>query len=348
MAFRPYKLVLVCIITLLLTGVLGGCAQRATSDGGDETKKLNVVTSTSLTADLAQQVGGDYVTVTALMGPGVDPHAYVPTAGDMEKLRKADVIVITGFNLEQKMGDVISQLENSGVTVVSLEDGISKEKLIYRDAAHDHAHDSNAASDDSPDHDQYDDSDDHHDEASNGEAADPHVWFDTSIWKDAAGYVGTQFSQVDAGHAQEYQKNVQSYQAELDELSDYLTSRASELAPEQRILITSHQSFSYFGRSYGFETLGLQGINTNTEASTADIDSLSSYIADHKVKAIFVETTTPQRNIEALQAAVRAKGFETQVGGSLYTGSLGEPGSEADTYSGMQRANMDMIVNALK
>jgi manganese/zinc/iron transport system substrate-binding protein len=147
--------------------------------------------------------------------------------------------------------------------------------------------------------------------------------------------------------ADHYRANARAYLATLAELHAYATARAEAVPAEQRILITAHDAFNYFGRAYGFEVRGLQGISTASEAGAADVQDLARLIAERKVAAIFVESSVPPRTIEAVQEAVRARGWDVKIGGELYSDALGEAGTPAGTYVGMVRHNVDTIVGAL-
>jgi manganese/zinc/iron transport system substrate-binding protein len=144
-----------------------------------------------------------------------------------------------------------------------------------------------------------------------------------------------------------YRANAENYLAELNALDGYVRSQARRVPEEQRVLITAHDAFNYFGRAYGFEVRGLQGISTAAEAGTADLRTLADFIAERRIPAIFVESSVPQRNIEAVQAAVRSRGFDVQIGGELFSDAMGSPGTPEGTYSGMVRHNIDTIVGAL-
>ncbi|NLB29992.1 MAG: zinc ABC transporter solute-binding protein, partial [Clostridiales bacterium] len=249
--------------------------------------------------------------VTGLMGAGTDPHLYQASAGDVAKIQNADVVVYTGLHLEGKMGDVFEA--DSERLVICIEDGLSKTDLIL-----------------------------------DTENYDPHIWFDVSLWESAAREVSRGLCAADSENEAAYLANLESYVSKLDELEQYITSRASGLNENQRVLITAHDAFKYFGRAYGFEVLGLQGTNTSAEAGTADVSALAKLIAERRISAVFIESSVPAKNVEALQAAVRALGFEVALGGELYSDSLGGSGSGCDTYIAAFRANVDTIVNALK
>lgn len=298
-----------------LSVLLAGCAAPAADKNAAE-DKINVVATTTMLADLSETIGGERVAVNGLMGPGIDPHLYQASAGDVTLMQKADVVVYNGLHLEGKMGEIFENLSGQGAAVICIEAGLDASKLL-------------AWEEDSAIH-------------------DPHIWFDVSLWQAAARTVAEGLSQVDPDGKAAYQANLSAYLKELDETDTYICSRAAELPEAQRVLITAHDAFQYFGKAYGFEVHGLQGISTESEAGTADVRELADFIVERRIKAIFVESSVPPKTIEALQAAVRAKGFEVAIGGELYSDSLGDADSGAGTYILTVKANIDTIVNALR
>ncbi|WP_312446929.1 metal ABC transporter solute-binding protein, Zn/Mn family [Lacrimispora sp.] len=297
--------------TLLLTG----CSAPAVN--ADSSKdKLNIVATTTMLADLAASIGGELVTVNGLMGPGIDPHLYQASAGDVSLMQKADVVVYNGLHLEGKMGEIFENLSSQGQAVICIEKGLDESRLL-------------AWEEDSS-------------------IYDPHIWFDVSLWKDAAKTVAKGLTEADPNGKAEYEANLDAYLKELDETDTYIHGRAAELPEEQRVLVTAHDAFQYFGKAYGFKVRGLQGISTDAEAGTADVSDLANFIVERQIKAIFVESSVPPKTIEALQAAVKAKGFDVSIGGELYSDSLGDAESGADTYILTVKANIDTIVDALK
>jgi manganese/zinc/iron transport system substrate-binding protein len=178
-------------------------------------------------------------------------------------------------------------------------------------------------------------------------AHDPHIWFDVTLWMQAAETIRDTFIEVDPGSADLYRANAASYLAKLEELQASVLEQTARVPEQQRVLITAHDAFNYFGRAYGFEVRGLQGISTATEAGTGDVQDLAEFIAENQIPAIFVESSVPVRNIEAVQAAVAAKGFQVSIGGELFSDAMGDWGTEEGTYIGMVRHNVDTIVGAL-
>jgi manganese/zinc/iron transport system substrate-binding protein len=298
------------LLLLLTTAILlAGCATSAESSG-----KLGVVTTIGQIANAAEVIGGEYVEVTPLMGAGVDPHLYVASEGDVTTLQDADVILYNGLFLEAQMNDILEQISEYKLAVPVAE-AIPAERLL--------------ASPIYPDE------------------HDPHVWFDVQLWMIVVGAVRDALIEADPAHTAQFTDNAAAYLAELEELDAYVRSQAERLPAEQRILITAHDAFNYFGRAYGFNVLGLQGISTQSEASTADVQELARVIVDRQVPAIFVESSVPVRNVEALQEAVRALDHEVVIGGQLFSDAMGSPGTVEGTYIGMVRYNIDTIVGAL-
>lgn len=301
----PFLLV---IAVLLLSGC-GGAAEAESADG-----RLQVVTTIGQIADAARIIGGDHVRVTSLMGAGTDPHLYVASISDVDKLRGADVVFYNGLYLEAQLEDVLEQLaERQSVVAVSA--GIDPAGLMPS--------------------------------ADYADEFDPHIWFDVALWSQAVAQVRDTLSQIDPAHAADYEANAAAYLAELAALDAYVAEQAARVPAEQRVLITAHDAFNYFGRAYDFEVLGLQGISTASEAGTGDVQQLSDFIAARRIPAIFIESSVPVRNVEAVQAAVRNRGFDVGIGGQLFSDAMGDTGTPEGTYVGMVRHNIDTIVGAL-
>ncbi len=296
------------ILTLVL---IIGCKNTS-----EENDKLQVVTTTTMITDLVKNIGGEYIDVQGLMGAGVDPHLYKASEGDVTKLFNADVIFYNGLHLEGKLVEVFEKMESGDKTQVALADQIDKAGLIGSDYF-----------------------------ASN---YDPHVWFNIDYFRSFAENVTAVLSEKDPENKDNYLKNYEAYVLKLELLKEEITETIESLPKEQRILVTAHDAFNYFGKAYEFEVVGLQGLSTATEAGVQDVQKLSEFIIEKQVKAIFVESSVPRRTIEALQAAVNSKGHEVVIGGSLYSDALGDPGTDEGTYLGMFRYNVNTIVNSLK
>ena len=249
------------------------------------------------------------------MGPGIDPHLYKASAGDVEKMMNADLIIFNGIHLEGKMSDIFEKLGQIDVKTIAPGDIIDSSKLIQTSEFEGNY--------------------------------DPHIWFDVKLWTEVVDVIMDSLIELDSENKDFYISNGEEYKKELEELDKYIKDRAKEIPDEQRVLITAHDAFSYFGNAYGFQVEGLQGISTVAEAGTLDVKELADFIAERKIPAIFVESSVPTKNIEALQAAVHNRGFNVEIGGELYSDSLGNPGTEEGTYVGTVKYNVDTIVDAL-
>lgn len=278
-------------------------------------KKLKIVTTTTMITDLVQNIGRDSVHVQGLMGSGVDPHLYKASEGDVSKLTNADIVFYSGLHLEGKLVDVFEKMGHNTNTI-ALAEVLDKNKLIGSEYF-----------------------------ASN---YDPHIWFNISYWKQMTRFLTEELSKLDPSNAAFFEKNKLIYLEKLDVLEKEIREIITSIPEEKRVLITAHDAFNYFGKEYGFEVVGLQGLSTATEAGVQDVQNLAKLIIDKKVKAVFVETSVPKRTIEALQQAVLSKGFQVDIGGTLYSDALGTTGTVEGTYIGMFTYNVNTIVNALK
>ena len=301
----------ILVMALLLSACTGPAAKTPASDG-----KLKIVTTTTMLSDLAGIIGKGRVHVDGLMGPGIDPHLYQASAGDVTLMQNADVVLYNGLHLEGKMGDIFEKLQSTRQKVISIEEGLDVSKLMEWE--------------------------------SDSSIHDPHVWFDVSLWKNGAQTVAAGLSQADPEGKATYEANLSAYLVELDEAESYIRNRTEELPEDKRVLVTAHDAFQYFGNAYGFEVRGLQGISTAAEAGTADVSQLAQFIVERQIKSIFMESSVPPKTIEAVQAAVKARGFDVSIGGELYSDSVGDEKSGADTYIKTIKANIDTIVDALK
>lgn len=298
------------IILPLLAGCGEGGADRQAGSG-----PLRVVATTSLIADTASRIAGPHARVEGLMGPGVDPHLYKASESDVRRLAEADLVLYNGLHLEGKMGDILTKMARSR-PVVAVTEEIPQEQLREPPELAG----------------QY----------------DPHVWFDVSLWEKTLDPIARELSALDPAHAADYKANAEALSAELRGLDAWVSQQTGTLPEQQRVLVTAHDAFGYFGRRYGMEVIGLQGISTLSEAGLHDVERVVDVVLARKVKAIFVESSVPRRSIEAVQAALREKGHPVKIGGQLYSDSLGAAGSPAGTYPGMVRANVQTIVEALR
>ncbi len=265
--------------------------------------------------DAVLNIAGDSVEVQALMGPGVDPHLYKATQGDLQKLTNAHLIMYNGLLLEGKMGEVLSKLGRIK-PVVAVAEVLDTANLLG-----------------SPIYDN---------------AFDPHIWFDVSLWKQVVDEISRTLQEHDPGRADYYQQNTDRYQTQLDILHQTVTEEIAAIPASQRVLITAHDAFEYFGRAYGIEVRGLQGLSTLSEPGLKDVTDLVNFIITRNIKAVFIETSISERSINAVVEGCRQKGHDVEIGGSLYSDAMGDYGTNEGTYLGMVKANVLTITGALK
>ena len=311
------KILHIAAATIVLLA-LAACGVPLATPGGAgidfSSRTIQVVATTGHVAEAVRNVGGQRVAVEALMGPGVDPHLYKASAGDVIKIQNADVVMYNGLALEGRMIDIFERLGRTKPTY-AIADAIPAELLRAPPEFQG--------------------------------AYDPHVWFDPIRWSYAVDETARRLSELDPHSAATYAANAAAYRAELYDLDQYTRHKIESIPESSRVLITAHDAFGYFGDQYGMEVRGLQGISTASEAGAADVQGLARYIAERDIRAIFVESSVPQATIEAVQAAVQARGKQVVIGGQLYSDALGEPGTPEGTYVGMFRYNVDTITRGL-
>lgn len=277
-------------------------------------EKLDVVATTGMIADAATQVGGDLVEVRALMGPGIDPHAYRQTRTDIAAMANADLVLWHGLYLEAQMEDFMRGLAEDK-KVIAVGETLPENLLIG--------------------HDDY------------ADKHDPHVWMNPNLWSRVVVAVRDALTDTMPEGADTFRANADRHLGELRELAKYTTDVLSSVPSDDRVLLTSHDAFNYFGSAYGFEVLGIQGISTESEAGLNRIAELVAMLAERDIKAVFVESSVSDRNIRALIEGAAAAGHQVVIGGELFSDAMGEPGTYEGTYVGMIDHNATTIANAL-
>jgi manganese/zinc/iron transport system substrate-binding protein len=296
------------VVALALLGAwAAGCADPNPGLEAARVGRLQIVTTTGLLQDAVRNIVGDRAEVVALMGPGVDPHLYKATQGDVRRLSRANVIVYNGLHLEGKMGEVLRKVSRHK-TVIAAAEGLPPHRLR-----------------DNPDF---------------PGSHDPHIWFDVQLWKEAVLHLSKALQEQDPTNRAYYAERTAAYAEELDRLDAWVRQEINRIPPSQRVLITAHDAFGYFGAAYGVEVRGLQGMSTVAEFGLRDVSSLVTYIVQNRIPAIFVETSVSQRAVEAVLEGSRSRGHPLRLGGTLYSDALGAEGTPEGTYVGMVRANV--------
>lgn len=275
---------------------------------------LNVVATVGMIGDIAQTIGGDCVAVETMMGPGIDPHLYQATARDVQTLNHAELILYSGYSLEGQLGEVFARYGERVPTLAVAEDGIDQADTIAVDG---------------------------------GEAVDPHIWMDVALWARIVPVVAEGIGALAPDCAAAIAANASGYESELAALDEWVTQTIASIPAQQRILVTAHDAFAYYGRAYGIEVAGIQGISTQSEAAIADIRQTANLIVEREVPAIFVESTINPRTIQAVIETARQSGQPVEIGGELYSDAMGDADTADGTYIGMIYSNTKAIAEAL-
>lgn len=298
----------------ILIAMVGALAAVGESRAAEE-KAYTVVATTGMVRDIVANVAGDRAEVIGLMGSGVDPHLYKPTRSDVRRLMSADVIFYNGLLLEGKMTDSLIRAATSGKKVHAVTELLDERYLMEP-------------------------------EEFQG-LYDPHVWMDPSAWSKAVDIVREKLEEFDPSGADVYRHNAEVYQDALRELDAYAEEALASVPEQQRVLVTAHDAFNYFGRRYGYEVVGIQGISTESEAGVRDIERLVDLLVERNIKAVFVESTVSERNVNALIAGVKARGHAVVIGGELFSDAMGDEGTYEGTYTGMIDHNVTTVTRAL-
>jgi manganese/zinc/iron transport system substrate-binding protein len=297
---------------------LGAAGCASTSDevarGDVSERKLRVTTTVNFLTDTVERIGGDRVEVTGLLGPGVDPHLYKASAGDVERLREADVVFYGGLELEGKVGDVLAEL-GEDKPVVAVSEAIPRDRLLRKPGR---------------------------------DVVDPHVWFDPELWLMAARRVAEELTRLDPAQEAAYRQRLELFTRSVEHVAEEAEIAIAQIPERRRVLVTSHDAFGYFGRAFGLRVEPIQGISTAAEATTADIKRVAGVIAERDVPAVFVESSVPRQTVEAVVAAARRRGQPVRIGGELFGDAAGERGTPEGSYAGMLQHNVREITEALR
>jgi manganese/zinc/iron transport system substrate-binding protein len=307
----PFCRVVFCVLSGVV--LLIGCAEQKTRESS-ATDPLRVVATVGMVADLVKAVGGDDVEVTQLMGPGVDPHLYKPTRDDVFLITDADMVFSCGLMLEGRLQETLDRIGETK-PVVTVTSKLPQELLLVPEDAGGHP--------------------------------DPHVWMDVAAWSNCLDPVVEALTSQRPAMESKFRERAAEYQKTLQGLHEYGLTCMASIPDERRVLITSHDAFNYFGRAYGVEVLGVQGISTDSEAGLKQINELVDLLVERKVSAVFVESSVPQKNILALIDGAKARGHDVKVGGELYSDAMGASGTYEGTYAGMLDHNITSVTRSL-
>lgn len=305
------RLIKPVVAALALVSVILSSSVQAKADDS-----YTIVTTVGMIEDIARHIAGDRAEVIGLMGSGVDPHLYKPTRSDIRRLMDADVIFYNGLLLEGKMADALIRAATGGKKVYAVTELLNEGDLLLEPEEFEGHY-------------------------------DPHVWMDPLAWIAAAEVIKEKLGLYDPEGKEVYRANRKAYAEQLQELDAYAQRVLTSVPEEQRVLVTAHDAFNYFGRRYGYEVVGIQGLSTESEAGVRDIENLVDLLVDRKIRAVFVESTVSERNIKALIAGAKSRGHEVIIGGELFSDAMGNADTYEGTYIGMIDHNVTTIARAL-
>jgi manganese/zinc/iron transport system substrate-binding protein len=300
------------VVALVAICLLAACGSDKTN--GELRDKVHVTTTTGQVADAVKSIGGNKVEVVSLMGPGVDPHLYQASQGDIQKLNKADIIFYSGLHLEGKMGEIFEKMADDKPTV-AVADSIPESKLLSADGSTSH---------------------------------DPHVWFDIQTWLYVVDSIEQELTKLSPENEKLFKENALAYKKDLEEMDQYAKEQIELIPEESRVLVTAHDAFKYFGHAYGLEVMGLQGLSTDSEYGLKDVQALVDTLVNRNIKAVFIESSISERSINAVVEGAKKQNHQVVIGGELFSDAMGEEGTDEGTYIGMFKHNVDTIVSSLK
>lgn len=299
-------------IVILASVLFAACSNAVgKGEGGQSEDVIRVVTTIAQIGEPLSVIGGERVEVISLMGPGVDPHLYNASQGDIKKLQNADVVFYNGLNLEGNMTEVFEQIGKTR-PVLAVAEAIPSERLLTDEDG----------------------------------AVDPHIWFDIDLWQLALEEAVEELKELSPDDAELFEENKQAYFAKLAELREE-AAKLKTIPSDQRVLVTAHDAFGYFGRMHDMEVAGLQGLSTQDEIGLSDIQAVIDLLVERQIPAVFVESTIPEDTIRSVVDGAAQRGAEVKLGGELFSDAMGEAGTEEGTYIGMYRHNVDTIYQAL-
>ena len=329
MAFKRYLRNALSALAVFSTAIAG------VAIAGRASEPLNVVTTTSMIADAAKAVGGKFVTVKSLIAANIDPHSYRPTRSDIVALSKAKLILWNGLELEEQLEKNMESLAKK-TTVIAVAEKLPESQLLemaeeeeHDDHGHGHGHKHK------------------HEHKHEHGAEDPHVWMSPRVWSGVVEIIRDAMVKAQPANADAFKSNAAGYLKQLAELDSYSKKVLSSVPENSRVLMTAHDAFNYFGKAYGYQVIGIQGLSTLTEPGLKRIADMAKMLADRKISAIFVEASVADNNVRAVIEGAGALGQKVVLGGELFSGSMGKPGTYEGTYIGMIDHNVTTISRAL-
>lgn len=302
----------ILIVIVLMTVAATACGRASGDDGDHREGVIRIVTTIAQIGEPISVIGGDRVSVTSLMGPGIDPHLYKASQGDISKLQNADIVFYNGLHLEGKMVEIFDEIRKTK-PVMAFGEAVAEQQLLKDEEG----------------------------------AVDPHIWFDIHLWRQALDEAVERLKQYAPEHAGYFEANKKDYFAKLDQLVED-SKKLSLIPKERRVLVTAHDAFGYFGRMHDLEVVGLQGLSTEDEIGLSDIQETIDLLVERRIPAVFIESTIPEDTIRSVIEGAAKRGMEVRLGGELYSDAMGEAGTEEGTYIGMYRHNMNTIYEALR
>jgi manganese/zinc/iron transport system substrate-binding protein len=300
------------LYSMLMLLIISSCGTQ--NDGGTSESRKKIVVTTNIIYDAVEYIAGEKNDVVALMGEGVDPHLYKASQQDVSKLSQADMIVYNGLHLEGKMIDILEKLQRNK-EVIALGEGVPPEMIIKSDEL---------------------------------ATPDPHIWFDAMIWSSAIDHFTQKLIKWDPDNAAYYKERLGLYLEELISCDNYAMETFNKIEKEQRVLITAHDAFHYFGRAYDIEVFGLQGISTLSEYGLKDVSNLVDLIIERNINAVFVESSVSQKALKSVVEGCEKRGHSVSIGGMLYSDAMGARNGPEGNYTGMFRYNVNTIYTGLK
>jgi len=341
--FKSYFKDTLVAMTLFTTAVAG------TSMTSQASEQLNIITSTAIIADAAKQVGGKLAKVTPLMAVNIDPHSYRPTRSDIVALSKADLILWNGLELEERLEEALEKIAKKK-TVIAVAEALPKDKLLKNaEEAHEDEHkDEHGHKKKKHGHkEKHDHGHSHKKEKHAHGEHDPHVWMNPRVWSHVVEVIRDAMIKAKPKHADAFKKNADAYLKELAALDSYAKKVLGSVPSQSRVLVTAHDAFGYFGSAYDYKVAGVQGVSTVNEPGLKRIADMAKMLADNKIGAIFVEKSLAGSNIKAVIEGASALGHKVVLGGDIFSGSMGQPGTYEGTYIGMIDHNVTTISRAL-